>query len=227
MAKNDFDTQALLQFIEGSVGKTLADIAQEFGVSIRTVQRRIRELRTRYSGLDIRETQVGDAKAFRYLRRGITVGMGVTARDIVTLHRLRLAANVFRNAGMVAHAETLQDHVEALTSTMPRAHRQAVERQLQRLSNMERVKSGTKKPQINRTVVEALQLASLAEREVSATLRSGVVLKGTVESIRHTLEGHDVVRLRLSDGVSRTVAMEHISCICGVNDLLRHVVTHA
>lgn len=219
MANRNFDYNALIHFIEGRVGKSVHHIAEAFGVSVRTVQRRIRKIRTDYAGLDIRESTDGGTKTYRCIRKGITVSMGLKKRDIMTLHKLGMASEVFRASGLIDHADAFDAHVESLMAILPRAVRNTCQRELDRLSKREQFIVAKAKPVARKGITEALQLAIVAQRKVGVRLNSGKGIRGAVEGISYGIAGAEV-ELSLQDGSCRAIPLNEIDQIDGIADLI-------
>ncbi len=225
MAKKDFDTTALLFTLEGRVGKTLQDIAGEFRVSTRTVQRRIAELRSKFQNLDIREDFNGRVKTFRYIRKGITV-MGFTERDLIMLHRLQMAALMFRHYGMVDHAESIESHVEHLMAKMPRATHQSCKRSLAHLRSLERITAPPKKPVAKKGMTEVLQLATIAQQTVSLVLSNRRRVRGSVQNMSYDLRGRAEVTLRLQNGPVMKIALTDVREVEGMAQVMTGGLLH-
>lgn len=214
-----FDCISLIQFLDVRVGKSLKAIAEEIGVSERTVQRRIRQIRTDYTGLEIREGYVGRAKTYRCIRRSFSRSLGLSMTDVMTLHRLALASTIFRSAGMLDHADDINAHIETLMTNLPRARRQVVEQELCRLSRVECIKTAKKTPAAKKGITDALQIASVAGRNITAVLKGGRIINGSVEAISHGLQGNSEIALRCAKGTHR-VPLASIQKVKGIDDIL-------
>ena len=220
MAKRDFDCTALLFTLEGRVGKTLQDIAGEFGVSTRTVQRRMNEIRIRYPGVTIRESLVGRTKTFHYIRPPSKKVLSMSQRQVVTLHKLRMAANVFRMTGMVDHANDLDAFVEATLSELPRASRRMCESLLHSLSAFETFDLPRTKPHSNAATTEALRLANISKRAVIICLKNGHSFIAKVSGLRFKLNGRTTLHVIHADGSLDKIELRQIQKVKGTEDLL-------
>jgi predicted DNA-binding transcriptional regulator YafY len=195
------------------------EIADHFEISVRTVQRRIRNIRSNYSGVEVREEWDGSKKTYRCIRYSVSDRLKPASIDVITLHRLRLASEVFRHSGLTAHADAMDAHIETLMLNLPRVVRQTYERDLERLSKLERVKIARTVPVADKGVVEALQLASLAHRKMSVVLDDGQTLKGTVKALTYDL-GQDAEVAFHSEKGTISVPLRSVQKINGIDDLL-------
>jgi hypothetical protein len=219
METKEFDLHALVLFLEQPQGRTLADIACTFGVTVRTVQRRLQKLRNSFPGIDIRESTEFGVKTFRCMRRRAPLGAGIARSDVLALHRLRMAVLVFRAGGLYDDANFVSSLVEAQLASMPRAKRNLIERQLKRLAEHESVATAPREPVCRAGIAGDLRLAIFEERKVRLRLACGEVLCGAVLRLSHGLDGSALVSLALEDGQRRAIELRNVHHVEGVEDL--------
>lgn len=213
-----FDYHALLVFLDAPYGKSLSEIAGAFGVSIRTVQRRLKELRERLPGVEVRENVPDGIKLFRCIRTTASA-TGLRFRDIMGLHHVRMAARVLLACGLVDNARKLDALAESMMLHMPRAMREQCERRLKKLAGLEAIEKVAIRPVAPAGVADALRLALVAERKVILLLSHGDSIRGEVKGITYSLDGWAVVSIELEVGGSCRISLCEVDQVCGVEDL--------
>jgi AraC-like DNA-binding protein len=213
-----FDYHALLVFLDAAYGKSLLDIAGVFGVSIRTVQRRLNELRERLPGVEVRESVHDGIKRFRCIR-ATTSAAGLRFRGIMELHQVRMAARVLLACGLVDNARELDALAESMMRNMPRAMREQCERRLQKLASFEAIEKVATMPVAPAGVADALRLALVAERKIILLLSHGESIRGQVKGINYSLDGCAAVSIELEVGGSCRISLREVDRVCGVEDL--------
>lgn len=220
MAKH-FDHITLAHHLDGTRPKTLNDIASEFGVSIRTVQRRISDIRDHLPGVEIAFVDSSGERAFWCTRKPGDMVPVARQKDLLTLHQMRMAAGMFRVLGLPDYAEAFDEHVRHLMTGVPQAHSHSYKKSLERLAQREAILFEKRAPSSCARTTKQVRLALLAGRSVRFLLASGKTLSGVAEKLSFDESLGACVDVTPEDGGTICLNIKDIKMIEGIEDLWR------
>jgi hypothetical protein len=180
------DLHTLANFLSAPAGngRTLEEIALQYGVSIRTAQRAIAALRTCVN-IDLREGQRDRRQTYSVKRRGEFENVRFPRAKALIISELLVNAQVMRVLGCRDSANCLQDHVDDLLRAEARVTRMAIEAAAKKLLTRLVIQATDGcDPVLWNPVTSALHIAILADRVINIECREGSV-RGAVEQVLH------------------------------------------
>lgn len=220
MAK-DFDHITLAEYLDGARPKKLSEIASSFSVSIRTVQRRIADIRDRLPGVQISFEEIGGERAYWCTRNPGNMVPVARQKDVVTMHQMRMAADMFRTLGLFDYADAFDEHVRHLMSGVPHKDSQSYRKSLERLAEREAIMLEGRAPLFNSRITKQIRLALLAGRKAVFHLSSGKAIPGFPEKLTFDARLGAGVEVMMEDGALTGLDLSEIQSVQGVEDLWR------
>ena len=207
----------LANFIDSNRGKTLDEIAGHFSVSKRTAQRWLLQLQAAFPGLQVEEFwDSTGAKRFRCSKKHDTEATITGRTNVLDFWSLTLASEVLHARGLHDDADAILAVKEKMLANAPRAVRQQIDAQIERLAQAEGVALRKINASVPKGIATKLRLAALHGRGAIVTLKSGKQINGDVFKI--VLEPIPTVQLRDGTRLAR-IAIEDIIDVSGSNDL--------
>ncbi len=220
MAK-DFDHITLAEYLDGARPKPLKHIASEFNVSVRTVQRRIADIRERLPGVEVAFDDSSGERAYWCTRKPGDMVPMARQKDVLTMHQMRMAASMFRTLGLSDYAEAFDEHVRHLMNGVPHAHNRSYRKSLERLAQREAILLGGSAPFAGAGIARQIRLALLAGRKVVFHRVSGEAISGFAEKLSFDAMYGACVEVTLEDGKIIRVDLADIESVDGIEDLRR------
>ena len=224
MAK-DFDHITLAEYLDGARPRPLKHIASEFNVSVRTVQRRIADIREHLPGVEVAFDDSSGERAFWCTRKPGNMVPMARQKYVLTMHQMRMAADMFRTLGLSDYAEAFDEHVRHLMSGVPHNDSRAYRKSLERLGQREAILLGGRAPFAGARIARQIRLALLAGRKAVFHLASGETIPGFAERLSFDAMYGACVEVTAEDGKIIRVDLADIESVEGIEDLRREYLS--
>ena len=211
----------ILEFSYGR-GKTLGELAAEFGCVERTVQRRLNDIRVERLNVKLVEAFAQDGrKLYSCVRLVPFENESVRQDQVVLVGQLRLGAEALRAFGMTDVANALETYGQGLMRYMARPTRINCEKALDRLMQRQYLAGKYQHASANTNVgiAKRLHLAIMADVPVTIHLCGGARVTGKVEKVMHRTDQQPSLLLRCEQS-EREVGFWDVIDVKGIEDLL-------
>lgn len=207
-----------VEYLQCQHGRSLNELATNFKVSVRSVQRRIEEIRIAYPNTLIEAKRV-NIKIFRCKQPRAFVGEALKASDVLMMHTLNKAVHALQQDGCADDAEVLMDFVDHLRRNIPRAAWNHCQSMLARLAACDNLKGDQAALAVAKQGIKRrVHLALIADRDAMFILRDRSSIIG--KPIKMQEGAHGACLLVCAKDGECLIPLADIEAVGGFDDVL-------